>query len=101
MMAIPSAGVRPLWGRLPTCGPIANRSIRAQPGRLFTLRFKECSRVSMHGQLFLSLAEQASRRVSTRHAAGVRHINYQGILRCTTLVRRTVADPTNPRPEQR
>jgi hypothetical protein len=28
----------PLWGRLPTCGPITNRSIRAKPGRLFVGR---------------------------------------------------------------
>ncbi len=25
-----------LWGRLATCGPIVNRSIRAQPGRQFS-----------------------------------------------------------------
>jgi hypothetical protein len=28
-----SAIETPLWGRLATCGPIVNRSIRAQPGR--------------------------------------------------------------------
>jgi hypothetical protein len=27
-----------LWGRLATCGPIVNRSIRAQPGRLAQVR---------------------------------------------------------------
>jgi len=25
-----------LWGRLPTCGPIFNRSIRAQHGQVFS-----------------------------------------------------------------
>jgi len=26
-----------LWGRLPTCGPIVNRSIRAQPGHVHSI----------------------------------------------------------------
>jgi hypothetical protein len=29
-----TAGSAAMWGRLVTCGPIVNRSIRAQPGQL-------------------------------------------------------------------
>jgi hypothetical protein len=54
-----------LWGRLPTCGPMVYRSIRAQPGRLGP----EAVNLAVFESVDVSFQAHGNKnRTSTRHA---------------------------------